>query len=251
MAIFYAGNAEYNDAEEALERLQSLLLARVQNKLGQEDELEYRQLRRALMREPGIKERLPRLVTVNSDTGGVWSVLRDVSDRWEPRRVFVREQMQAALDWVRSPEGQEAVSSSSWTGIATAHDRLLAARKLLPLAEATVAGLIAELERPQGNGGPPLEDREEAIRNLKDLQKVLGSIIAELEAGADTLKAKLLDEAAGYVSRAAKALRNDPMPYLVSAGLCALLSLFGAGTLGGYLAGVAATVRKNAHGAEL
>ena len=243
MVKFYVGESEYESMEEALERLQSILLARVENKLGAADDLEYRQLRRALMNEPGIRERLPRVVTVNSETGGVWAILRDHSDQWEPRRAFVREQMRSALDYARSPQ---VIPSSAWTGIQGPKERLVAARSLLPLAYATVEGLIAELERPIGNLGPPMEDRQEAIENLKALHGVLGECIAALESGSKSLNELMLKEAAGFLGRAARLLKGDPMPYMVAGGLAGLLSVIGAGELGTFLAGIALTIKKNA-----
>jgi hypothetical protein len=143
-------------------------------------------------------------------------------------------------------DGDREVPSSSWTGISTNRERLIAARKLLPLAHATVGGLIAELEWPRGNGGPPLDDREQAIENLRELHRVIGELLQDLNADKEpSLKQRLLDEAAGYLSRAAQSLQNDPMPYLVSAGLFAMLTAIGAGSLGGYVAGVTSRIKKN------
>jgi hypothetical protein len=249
MVKFYVGNSEYVDVEEALERLLSLLLVRVQRKLDTNEELEFQQLRRALMRERGVSERLPRLVTENSESGGVWSVLREHSDQWEPRREYVREQMRSVFDFVRSLERDELLSSSGWTGIESKRERLKAARELLPLAEATVAALIAELERPQGNGGPPLEDRAEAIENLRKLHRVIGELLAKIEGeAAPSLSQRLLDEATGYLTRFAHSVRNDPMPYLVSAGLFSVFAALGGGPVGGFLAGVASSIKKNTGG---
>lgn len=246
MVKFYVGESEYESVEEALERLQSILLARVENKVGAADDLEYRQLRKALMNEPGIRERLPRLVTVNSDTGGVWSILREQSDQWEPRRVFVRDQMRSALDYARS---SQIIPSSTWTGIQGPEERIVAARSLLPLVYASVEGLIADLERPSGNLGPPMEHRQEAIENLKALHTILGECIATLDSGSKSLNELMLKEAAGFLARAARLLKGDPMPYMVAGGLAGLLSAIGAGELGTFLAGIALTIRKNAEAA--
>lgn len=232
-------------AEEALERLQAILLDRVEGPAGPEVHAEYAALREALMDIDDYREKLPKLVTMNSDLRGVGTALRGESAQWEPRRLFVQQQMRAALEHALYGAADASAPSSRWTGIATRAERLAAARKLLPLVQASVEGLIAELERPQGNMGPPLEDRAEAIENLKGLRETLGAIIAQLESGRGGLKKAALDEAANYLTRAARALRNDPMPYLVSAGVAGLLSLLGAGALGGYLAGIALNIKKN------
>ena len=242
---FEAGELSYRSAEEALERLQSILLSRVEQKLGPEEELEYRALRRSFMSEPSISPQLSQLVRGNPDLGGVWGVLRDHSDKWENRRQFVREQMRGALQAARS-SALAPVRSSTWTGIASKEERLTAARKLLPVAMATVDGLLAELDKPQGNGGPPLDERAEAIENLRQLHVLLGQIIREIESETATpLNQRLLDEAAGYLIRFGSAVRGDPMPFLVSAGLFAIFTTLGAGEVGSYVAGIASVVRKN------
>ena len=243
--MFTAGNWSYADQLEALEKLQSLMIARAERQLSDEDQREYESIRRAVLADAQLRKRLPKLVLGNSDLGGIWSTLRDHSGQWEPRRMFVREQMRAALDYSMEQAAQErVVQSSNWTGIQSKRERLLAARRLLPLAQATVEGLIAELERPTGNGGPPLEDRVSAIENLKLLHSILGSCIKELESVG--LDQRTLDEAAGYFARAAKSLRNDPMPYLVSGSLAGIFAILGAGEIGGYLAGIALMIQKNA-----
>jgi hypothetical protein len=244
---FLAEPYSYEDALAAVERLQAIMIARGEAQLGKEEDDEYRAIRRALMREPEFRSRLPRLLTGNSDLGGVWSNLRDHSGQWEGRRMFVREQMTDALNCAMELAASDAVlPSSQWTGIQSKRERLMVARRLLPLVQASVEGLIAELERPQGNGGPPLEYREEALQNLKALHEVLGRSIADLESGRGSISDKLMGEAAGYIARAARSLRDDPMPYLVSGGVAAMLGLLGAGEIGAYLAGIAQNIRKNA-----
>lgn len=110
---FIADDFEYPSLEEALERMQGILLSRVEAKLGPEEEREYRSLRRALMSDATISSHLPRLVRVNSDLGGVWADLREHSGQWEPRRQFVREQMRGALDEARS-QALDPLPSSAW-----------------------------------------------------------------------------------------------------------------------------------------
>jgi hypothetical protein len=70
-------------------------------------------------------------------------------------------------------------------------------------------------------------------------------MISVLESSEKSFPQRLLDEAGGYFVRVARALKDDPMPYLVSAGLFGILSALGAGALGGYLAGVAGRIKRN------
>lgn len=236
---------------EAVEHLQTLMIDRAQGELTEERKREYQDIRRALLRDPEFKSRLPRLVTINGDLGGVWSDLREVSGQWEPRRMFVREQMRSAVDYGMELAAKDASADSSrWTGIQSQRERLIVARKILPLAQASIEGLIAELERPRGNHGPPLEDRQEAIDHLKALHGIIGECIKALETGRGSLSDATLKEAASFIARAARGLKDDPMPYLVAGGVAGMLSLLGAGELGSFLAGIALTIRKSAAGSK-
>ena len=242
-----AGAQTYSDHLEAIECLQRLMVDRAQGKLTEEREAEYQHIRRALLKIEDFRSRLPRLVTVNSDLDGVWSDLKQESGQWEPRRQFVRDQMRNSLAYAMELATTEAgLHSSRWTGIQSPLERLVVARKILPLAQASVEGLIAELERPQGNLGPPLEHRQEAIENLKALHATLGLCIDALEGPDGSLSDKLLKEAAGFTTRAARGLKDDAMAYLVAGGIAGFLSLVGAGELGTFLAGIALNFRKNA-----
>jgi hypothetical protein len=61
----------------------------------------------------------------------------------------------------------------------------------------------------------------------------------------DDLGQSLAAEAARYAKRAARALRDDPMPYLWSALLLGIFEACGLPGIGGYLGGVALNVRKH------
>ena len=61
---------------------------------------------------------------------------------------------------------------------------------------------------------------------------------------ADVFNNGLPSEAARYAKRAAKALRDDPMPYAVSATILAIMTACGIPGIGGYLTGVALSMKK-------
>lgn len=121
-------------------------------------------------------------------------------------------------------------------------------RNILPLAQAAVEGMIAALSDTGGNGAPLLDEREEAVAHLRKLHDALGDLLAAADAGHldDELGEGLAAEAARYAKKAARALRDDPMPYLTSGLLNGLLAICGFPGLGGFLGGIAQNIRKNA-----
>jgi hypothetical protein len=146
--------------------------------------------------------------------------------------------------------GQESlpVASSAWTGIEGRAERLRAVRNLLPLAQAAVEGMIVSLSDTGGNGAPLLDEREEAVGYLRQLHTALGDLLAAAETGHldDELGQGLAAEAARYATRAARALRDDPMPYITSGLLHGVLAACGLPAVGSFLGGIAQTIRKNA-----
>jgi hypothetical protein len=107
--------------------------------------------------------------------------------------------------------------------------------------------MIATLAEPNDNGAPLLEAREEAVEHLRELHRTLGELLSAIDQGHfdDELGQNLQAEAARFAKRAARALRDDPMPYLSSALLLGLLTACGLPGLGGYISGVALTVQKH------
>jgi hypothetical protein len=149
-------------------------------------------------------------------------------------------------------ENAKVADASAWTGIPGRVTRLQTVRTLLPLAEAAVESMITTLSAPNPNGAPILEEREEAVKHLRDLHRTLGELLSAVDAGhfEDQLGQSLLAEAARYAKRAARSLRDDPMPYLSSALLLGVFEACGLPGIGGYIAGVALNIRKHGGGAE-
>ena len=122
----------------------------------------------------------------------------------------VREQF---ADLLTGLERQGAPTTDfAWTGIERPAARLKAVRALLPLAQAAVEGMISVLEETGDNGGPVLDERTEAIENLRALHKSLGELLQAADLGhlEDQLGEGLAAEAARYAKRAAHALKSDP-----------------------------------------
>jgi len=109
-----------------------------------------------------------------------------------------------------------------------------------------VEHLIATLEAPSHNGGPPLDETVAAIECLRQLHRALGEMLVAADEGKleDAFNSGLPAEAARFGKRAAKAFRDDPMPYAVSATILAIMTACGVPGIAGYLAGVALTMKK-------
>lgn len=246
--------------EDAIFRLQEILLRLVEGEREGQIDTEYKALRQAFLDNEDYADAVPRLVRVHRDLGGMWPYMKSFDPQWEPRRKHVRDELEALFNradelvkrgndvdppWPGSPP-EETVDASDWTGTLTRTQRLSAAKSLLPVARASIERLIEELGKPSHNGGPPLDETVEAIENLRKLHKALGDILEGIEGDrwSEIEGLGLPAEAARYAKRFARSVRGDPMPYAASALLLSVLTACGFPGIGGYLAGVAIAVRK-------
>ena len=247
---------DFRDDEDALARLQNILLQNAEGARDGELDLEYKQLRKALLGNPEYNDFVPRIIRIHRDLGSLWPYMKSFDPSWEPRRKHVREEMAPLFD--RAEElakgaGGEAERGrgggpdpAEWTGISSPGQRLAAARSLIPIAQGSIERLIEHLSEPNHNGAPPLDETLEAIENLRKLHSALGEVLAAVEGGRwnEALAEGLIGEASRYAKRAARLMRDDPMPYAVSALLMSVMTALGFPDIGGYLAGVAVAVRK-------
>jgi choline dehydrogenase-like flavoprotein len=246
--------------EEAVTRLQEILLQLAEGARGDELDSEYKELRKAFLENAEYSDVAPRLVRIHRDLGGMWPYMKSFDAQWEPRRKHVREELEplfrrveeltarsidAAPPWPGT-SGPGGTDPADWTGMATRAQKLATARALLPVARASIERLIEQLSRPTHNGGPPLDETENAIENLRELHAALGQILEAIEGGrwSELEGQGLPAEAAKYAKRAARALRDDPIPYAMSALLLAIFSACGFPAIASHLAAVALTVQK-------
>ena len=137
-------------------------------------------------------------------------------------------------------------SASRWTGITSLEERIIAFKQLAPSALAAVDNLIAGIELASHNGGPHLDERQEAIDALRQLHKNLGQLLDAAErpgfgwADGDGLAASC----AKYALRARNALRHDPIPFAASSLLLTFCAAIGFPGLGAFLSAGALSIRK-------
>jgi hypothetical protein len=213
---------------------------------------EYVAMRKELLNDPRYAGLAPKFLRRCRDTGALWSFAKGVNPHWEPRRQFVREQFEPLLEHLESGKSAPSLrmpgnyDASAWTGIPSGPQRVHAVKTLIPVAQAAVACLIEHLEQPGHNGGPPLDEVETALENLRALHSALGKLLTVADEGklASDKGEGLVVEIARFARRSAKALKDDPLPYAVSGTLLALFTACGIPGLGGYLGTVALMMTK-------
>lgn len=139
---------------------------------------------------------------------------------------------------ILAPRAQDAATAtaSSWTGIADIRERIAAVKQLVPVAIVAIDTLILELDVLGDNGGPALDERQEALEALRGLHCALGSLLALAETPnfkwADN--EGLASECVGFAARAQQSLRDDPLPFATASlilAICTALHFPGAGAL--------------------
>lgn len=224
------------------ERLQSILINAAEGRRSVGDDSQYPTLRRELLRR---KADTPAPLATHPTVDSFSAFIRGIKGK--PQRVeFVRAQFRPFLESISA--GRPGVDPSAWTGVTSREERLVAVRTLLPLGQAAVEGMIEALSDTGGNGAPLLDEREEAVGYLRRLHTALGDLLAAADSGQldDELGQGLAAEAARYAMRAAKALRDDPMPYVASGLLNGILTVCGFPLVGSFLGGIAQNIRRNA-----
>ena len=136
------------------------------------------------------------------------------------------------------------ISASAWTGIKDPKDRLSSAQALIPVAQASIEVLINHYELGHVNGGPPLNEHEEALESLRGLHRALGDILSSVDSG-QSIPAKVQKEAVDFLGRAANAVKDDPLPFAVSALCMIVFTALGFPQVGGWLGAAAMTIRKS------
>ncbi|WP_296201218.1 hypothetical protein [Sphingorhabdus sp.] len=230
-----------SDYEAALQ-LQTILVTACEGKRDGEPAIIYQQLRRWAMSKAGWASAIPSFIKGCHDLPSFWSYIRGVSDQWEPRRQHVREALSPLLSV--SELSPVVAKSSNWTGIQSAAERFSAAKAMLPVAQASIEALIAHYERGQGNGGPPLDEHEEAIKALRELHQKLGDIIKLVESE-KPIPARLQREAVDFLRRSVKEVKDDLMPFTASALCMVVFSALGFPNVGSWLGAAALSIRKS------
>ena len=168
---------------DAVHRLQSLMLLACEGNKDLSNGREYRSIRSHLLRRLDLSDVVPKYIRSHRDLASFWQFIKSYAPKWEDRRKMVRSTFEPLFDRV---EGRTSppTQSAKWTGRRSATQQ---ARVVISLGYDALLGvdlLLEEQERPFHNGGPIDEERADAIRKLKDLHRELGELVTLAEAGA-------------------------------------------------------------------
>lgn len=227
---------------------QDLLLRAAEGARDDQLNAEYRTMRDTLLNSAQYANLAPTFVRHHPNLGSLWPSLKNFSPQWEPRRIEIRRQFEPAIAEADAPYifGDPPYPSSSWTGAIRPIDRIIATKTMLPVAQGAIEQLIAALNSPGHNGGPPLDGVEDAVRDLRALHSALGEVLAAADNGSldAAYNGGLAREVSQYAKRAARKLRDDPIPYAMSGLILTVLSACGFPGIGGFLSGVAANMKR-------
>jgi hypothetical protein len=168
--------------EEAITRLQSILIQACEGARDLSIDRDYKSLRVPLIKRVDLSDVVPKYIRAHRDLGSFWSYIRKHSEKWQDRREHIWETFRPLFDRV---EGRTSapISASQWTGRRTAAQQAKIVLALAPDALQGVQQLLDEQARALHNGGPVDPEREEAIAALKELHGALGELIEFAETG--------------------------------------------------------------------
>jgi hypothetical protein len=168
--------------EDAVHRLQSLMLLACEGNKDLSNGREYRAIRSQLLRRHDLSDVLPKYLRSQRDLASFWQFIKTYAPKWDDRRNMIRTTFEPLFDRVEG-RTKPATQSAKWTGRRSASQQ---ARVVISLGYDALLGvdlLLEEQERPLHNGGPVDRERAEAIQKLKDLHRELGQLISLAEAG--------------------------------------------------------------------
>jgi len=215
--------------------------------VSDEDKREYSSLREFFLNDKRYRDSLPAQIFDSASLlGFAQKIIEQSLDVGARRNRLHREfaPLMKTLDHERRNENTAV--ASDWTGLDTPVNRLTVLSDMIPVARVAVNSLIETLEQEGGNGGPLLDDRLQAIEQLKLLHSTLGEILDSIERDSfdDELGEGAAAEAVRYAKRAANLLKSDPIPYAMSGLLLATFASCGFPEAGAWLSAAALTVNK-------
>jgi hypothetical protein len=215
-----------------IQRLQSIMINAAEGRRSIADDRQYGELRKEF-RKRGLSE--PPMVSTHPTVDSFMASMGETRNRIV-RVEQIRDDFRPVLELVGA-SGGEVVDASQWTGQRDRIARLKVVRELLPVAQSTVEAMIATLSEQGPNGGPLLDEREDALKHLRELHGTLGELLKAADAGAfdDELGQGLAAEAVRLAKHVRDTLRDEPLPCAVAGLLLGIFTINGMPTVGAFL----------------
>lgn len=164
--------------EQAVLRLQSILIAACEGVRDLSADRDYKTFRAPLLKRLDLRDVVPTYVWSHRDLTSFWSYIRKVSDKWQSRREHIWETFRPLFDRVEG-RTQAPAASSGWTGRnkRSPEQQIRVVLALAPDALEGVEMLLNEQEKTLHNGSPVDPNRQEAINRLRELHAAIGELL--------------------------------------------------------------------------
>lgn len=168
--------------EEAIQRLQSLVIGACDGVRDLVNDRDYTRLRRPLLGRPDLRDVVPSFIRSQRDLTSLWNYLRGIGRERELRRQHVWTAFGPLFDRIHG-RTRPPVAAASWTGKRTVGQQAQIVLSIGPTAFEAVDMLLDEQERPLHNLGPVDPERLKGIAQLKELHAALGELIVLAQSG--------------------------------------------------------------------
>ena len=173
--------------EEAVQRLQSILILACEGNKDLSHGRDYKTLRSPLISRPDLADVVPKFVRVERDLVSFWAYMKRHSAKWEERRQHVWSSFQPLFDRVEG-KTKPPRNSGAWTGRRTPAQQARIVLAMVPDAKLAIEMLLEEQERSLHNGGAIEPERQTGIELLKELHAALGDLLRLAETGQSLTK---------------------------------------------------------------
>lgn len=168
--------------EEAVQRLQSILILACEGNKDLSHGRDYKALRGPLISRPDLADVVPRFVRAERDLMSFWAYVKRHSSKWEERRQHVWASFEPLFDRVEG-RTKPPRNSAAWTGRRTPAQQARIVLAMVPDAQLAIELLLEEQQRGLHNGGDIDPERQQGIELLKELHAALGDLLRLAETG--------------------------------------------------------------------
>jgi hypothetical protein len=168
--------------EEAVERLQSILILACEGNKDLSHGRDYKALRGPLVGRPDLADVVPKFVRSQRDLNSFWSYIKRFDPKWESRREHVWSSFRPLFDRVEG-RTQPPTAASAWTGRRSPQQQARIVLAMVPDARLAIEMLLEEQQRGLHNGGEVEPERLQGIQRLKELHAALGELLRLAETG--------------------------------------------------------------------